>query len=227
MILSCTAGCGPFRRQGTRGPIPLYCSVACKARHKRNDRRRKYEREYRRTRRAKGLDLTDNAARRDYYRERWQSLHGDAGVEIPQPYTGHRWFDMARDAVNGGRDVDPAFRDFGYNDEVGEAVLALLEGRDMGQALKDYRAHEFVPRHLTLYLGDWKDDDEGRESTVMPSVPSAEDEYLAQEPVTYSVKARYHHGQNDRPTNGSRQSRTQPSRKRTRDGKSWMKHAAA
>lgn len=157
-------------------------------------------------------------------RERWRRMFGDPfrGLEIPAPYTGHRWLDMARNAVNGGRDVDPEFRDFGYNDEVGEAVLALLEGRDMDEAVKAYRVREYVPRHLTVFTSEWHDDDDEhwREDRAMPTSPSAEEEALA----VLSVKARYSHGSNRRRFNNNR-GQQQPHRRRMKDGPSWKKHA--
>lgn len=183
MILECAAGCGPFRRQGSRGPIPRYCSVACKARHRRTDQRREYERDYRRARRAAGLDLTDHAARRDYYREYWRRTYGDphSGLEIPAPYTGHRWMDMARAAVGS---VDPDFADHGWNDQVGEALLALLEGRDMHEAVADWHRREFVPRHLTIRMGEYRgDEDVDWVEQELPPEPSAEDWVVARETV--------------------------------------------
>lgn len=226
-MLTCKFCEGRFSRPGARGPVPQFCSTRCKSkRDRQRPERIVYERLYRRQRRARGLDLTDNVARRDYYRERWRRLYGDPhpGFVIPQPYTGHRWFDMAKQAVNGGRDVDPAFRDFGYDDEMGEAVLALLEGRDMGEAVREFRRKEFVPRHLTLFLGDWHNKDEGIDwvEEALPPVPSAEEEVMA----GFAVATRYIHGTNDRPTNKSRKSKTQPSRRRQKDGKGWQKHAA-
>lgn len=227
-MLTCIVCKGPFRRAGSRGPVPRYCSQRCITKSKRTDQRRAYEREYRRERRARGLDLTDNVARRDYYRERWRRLYGDphSGVVIPSPYTGHKWLDMAREAV--GRDVDPEFRDFGYDDEVGEALLALLEGRDVDKAVHDFRKREFVPRHLTLFLGDWKNEEgEERESSLLPTVPSAEDEVVAMEVAgAFSVPHRMNWKPNPRRGVGSTKSKTQPSRKRQKDGKSWQKHAA-
>jgi len=227
VLLTCKVCSTQFERPGSRGPVPQFCSLRCKGkRDYARPGRREYERDYRRGRRARGLDLTDNAARRDYFRERWRRLYGDPhpGLEIPTPYTGHRWLDMAREAVNGGRDVDPDYRDFGYDDEVGEALLALLEGRDPQQAVKAFRAKEFIPRHMTVFTSEWHDSDDlsYQEDKHMPKAPSAEEEVMA----GFAVITRYHHGQNDRPKNNSMKSRTQPSRKRRQNGRSWMKHAA-
>lgn len=167
-----------------------------------------------------GLDLTDNVARRGYFRERWRRLFGDrhADLTIPNPYTGHRWFDMARQAVNGGRDVSPEFRDYGYNDEVGEAVLALLEGRDMGEAVKEFRRNEFIPRRMTVFMGEWhNEDDNWKPDALLPSAPSAEDEAVANEAVvSYFTPARYSAGKNRRRF-GNNRGRQQPHRRRMQD----------
>lgn len=227
MTLTCEVCEQPFTRPGRHGPIPRRCSQRCITKAGRTQRRRDYERDYRRGRRARGLDLTDNVARRGYYRERYRRLNF-VGVEIPSLHTGHRWLEMAVQSVSGGRDIDPAFRDYGYNDEVGEAVLALLEGRDMDEAVKNYRLQEFVPRNLTIRAGDWVDDEgEDRWFDDIGAVPSAEDEVVAVETVTYELKARYHRGQNNR-TNFSKKGRkrlNQPSRRRMRDA-GWERRAA-
>jgi len=132
---------------------------------------------------------------------------------------------MARQAVNGGRDVPPEFRDYQYNDEVGEAVLALLEGRDMAEALKQYRKREFIPRHMTLWLSDWhKDDERPVEERVLPPVPSAEDEAVGRIVLGEKIKVKWK--PNRKMSVGSTKSRTQPSRRRAQDGRSWQKHAA-
>lgn len=129
---------------------------------------------------------------RTWARERWRRLFGDrfADTEIPVPYTGHRWFDMARAVV--GSNPSPEYRDFGYDDEVGEAVLALLEGRDMDEAVREFRRQEYIPRHLTRRQGDYLDD-EGVDrwfDRLMPTVESAEDEVVAAETISYELAAR-------------------------------------
>jgi hypothetical protein len=108
------------------------------------------------------------------------------GIDYPEvvvaaPYTGHRWLDMARKAVLGSKNLDDSqhWAD-DYHDEMGEAVLALLEGRDMGEAVSAYRKQEYVPRRLTIRYDDWRDDEDAGSwfDRVMPTVPSAEDQYL-------------------------------------------------
>lgn len=216
MTLTCAVCEAAFERPGRRGPIPQFCSTRCKGKrdHARPGRR-EYERNYRRARRAKGLDLTDNVARRDYYRERWRRLWGDphAGLEIPAPYTGHRWLDMARAAVHNS--PDPAFADYDYNDQVGEALLALMEGRDMAQAVDEWNKREFIPRHLTLRMGEFKGEESlDRVEMMLPAEPSAEDEVVARETVTYMLKARMSWKKTGRRLSGRTQ---QPTRRRMRD----------
>lgn len=222
-MLICAVCEKQFERRATRGPIPRFCSQPCATRAKRTPRRVEYERNYRRTRRANGLDLTDNKARRDYYRERWRRLYGDkfSHVTIQNPYVGHRWFDMARAAVT-SRDISPEYRDFGYDDEVGEALLALLEGRDPVEAVKKYRSSEFIPRHMTIFTSEWHGDDDWKNDRFMPSSPSAEEEVMAVVSVG-AVAARYDRGKNRRRF-GNNKGRQQPHRRRMKDGKSWRKH---
>lgn len=189
--------------------------------------RRIYRREYWRR--------PENAARKraymhSYYdtdsyriraRERYQRLYGDrhAGLEIQMPYTGHRWLEMARDAV--GR-INPDFADYGYNDEVGEALLALLEGRDMKQAVNEFRKKEYIPRYRTLRLGEYRDEEnyDWVEHTLPPS-PSAEEQALANEAVVLEVKARMNWKKTGMRLSGKTQ---QPSRRRMKDA-GWRKYA--
>lgn len=103
----------------------------------------------------------------------------------PAPYTGHRWLEAAREAVS------PAQTEFGwelydrYNDEMGEAVLALLEGGDPKAAVKEFRKREFVPRHLTTHFSDFaaKEEEWKLERVDALKVESAEDEVMAQETI--------------------------------------------
>lgn len=78
---------------------------------------------------------------------------------------------------------------------MGEALLALLEGRDMEEAVSAYRKREYIPRRLTIRLGDWRDDESSQAQwfeSVMPTAPSAEDEYLdSVEPVMYYEETRF------------------------------------
>lgn len=236
-MLTCER-CGEgFERPGTRGPRPRFCSIKCRGKWQYSQPHiREYQRLYaqrpdrRLVRRLAGRARYATEEYRKWARERWRRLFRDrfAGTPIPEPYYGHPWLDMARNAVNGGRDIDPAFRDFGYNDEVGEALLALLEGRDMGEAVKEFRRREFIPRHLTMWLGDWKDGDEDRhkEDRVMPSAPSAEEEVVTAETVmTLFQSGRYDKGANRRRF-GNNKGQQQPSRRRMKD-KSLRSHRRA
>jgi len=253
-MLTCTVCGTEFERAKTGAPAKT-CSKKCRSRayylsHGAIGRKRRvkpdpaeqaarlraYWREYwnrpenRERRNARHRERYATEEYREWAQERWRRLYGDpfADVVIPSPYTGHRWLEMAREAVTGGRDIDPAFRDFGMDDEIGEALLALLEGRSMDEAVKEFRAKEYVPRHLTVFTSDWHDnEDEGwKEDRYMPSVPSAEEEVVAMETVGLQVASRVNWKKNSRRGLGSHSSRTQPSRRRMKDGKSWKKHAA-
>lgn len=134
------------------------------------------------------------------YRERalaaWRARYYKANprVEIAMPYSGHRWLEMARKIVDPNNRLDdsaPWADD--YHDDMGEAVLALLEGRDMTEAVRANRRKEYVPRKLTYHMGDWRDDD-GEDrwfDRQMPTTPSAEDEYLDSQPVQLYTETRF------------------------------------
>ena len=157
-------------------------------------------------------------------RVRWQGLFGDSGVVLAEPYTGHRWLEMARDVVGKPSDPSAPWAD-DYWDDMGEAVLALLEGRDMKEAVRAYRTKEYVSRHLTIRMDEWKD--EGQEGrwfeSVMPKAPSAEEEYLSSEP-SVELSIPFHMGSNRR-RYGNRNKQEQPSERRRKDA-GWRKHAA-
>lgn len=147
-------------------------------------------------------------------------------VEIPAPYSGHRWLEMARQAVtrDGMVDTSAPWAEDRY-DEMGEALLALLEGRDMHEAVKQYRKREYVPRYLTTHWDDFKDD-EGNSyaDIVLPREPSAEEEAITRETIRVRVPSRfYRKGATSR---HMRHKTQQPHRRRTKDGKSWQKHIA-
>ena len=166
MILTCVVCGDDFTRRGSRGPIPKYCGQRCISRAARTPHRVAYEREFRRSERAAGKRIEYERAynQRPEVKARmiarYYAFYRDPFVdlEIPAPYTGHRWLDMARKAVGAG-DLDsstPWADD--YHDEMGEAVLALLEGRDMAEAVTAYRKKEYIPRRMTMHMGDWGDD---------------------------------------------------------------------
>lgn len=213
-MIKCVICGNEFQRSGSRGPIPKFCSQKCKTLSKRTDHRRMWERLYRRARRAIGLDKY-NVSRRAYYRERWRRLYRAPQYDpIPALYTGHRWFDMARQAVNGGRDVIPEYRDYSYNDEVGEALLALLEGRDMHEAIKEYRRQEYIPRYRTVHFGDWAEDEHPIEERFRElSVPSAEEEAVVQETLSARLNVKWHRNPKRSMHGGQRKS--QPSNRRS------------
>lgn len=246
MTLVCEVCNVEFERAGSRGPIPRRCSQACRAKQQRQKpERRAYEKRWHAAARAAGKRAAYEYAynRRpevksrnaERMRVKWHTdpeyrarqlarwANPFAGLQIPAPYTGHRWLEMARNIV--ARDVDrtaPWAED--YFDDMGEAVLALLEGRDMQEAVKAYRSKEFAARNLTLHLGDWGDDEDQQNrwfEGVMPKADSAEDEAIAREAAVYYLKTRYHHGSNGHPIHNRQQ---QPSRRRMKDA-GWRKAA--
>ena len=236
MTLICEHCTEKFERPGRHGPVPRFCSVRCRARWDRATRTeylRAYSRERMRRLRRSGARREYEAAYyqrpevRERYRLRWRDLYGDPhpDVVIPAPYTGHRWLDMARAAVGADFDGSQPWAD-DYHDEMGEAVLALLEGRDMKQAIVDYRKAEYVPRHLTLHdEGDWADED-GYDrwfDSVLPAAPSAEDSFFATLP-NMEVQAKFHHGSSRRPY-GNNKGRQEPAQRRRRRDAGWRAHA--
>lgn len=233
-LLVCTICGDKFTRKGTRGPIPQFCSTRCKSKRDRaRPGRKEYERLYRRASRASGkrkayeYEYNRRAEVKERNRKRmmWKWYNDPVyrakqlarwgmdypEVVVPAPYTGHRWLDMAAKVVMKDRSLDhsaPWADD--YHDDMGEAVLALLEGRDMAQAVRDYRNKEFVPRKLTIHMGDWIDDDDQAQrwfDRMMPTTPSAEDEYMAQEPYIetrfsdVSTRRRRMHNRQSTPSN--------------------------
>lgn len=77
----------------------------------------------------------------------WVIAHGGWGYEsvsyepLPMPYTGDPVFERARQAAHMTTHTDYAV-DWGQNDMMGEAVLAILEGRDPEEAVRKFRATE-------------------------------------------------------------------------------------
>lgn len=177
-----------FTRRGKRGPIPKYCSGQC-ARAPFKERKREYDAEYhvrymenpenRRRKREYGHEYNrrprvrerqrlrmlirwhTDPEYRERQRRRWnRTVHPE--VEVAAPYTGHRWLDRARMIVKPY--VDPrSFSADHYYDEMGEALLALLEGRDPEAAVREYRRKEWPARNLTVYIGDWEADHDNQE----------------------------------------------------------------
>lgn len=216
MLLVCATCSKQFQRQNNRGTIPKYCSQSCKSKAARNDKRIQYDRERRRKQRAAGKLRSYEFAynRRESVREKNRrrmkyKWYNDTeyrnrelirmrvtmypNIATPSPFTGHRWLDMAREAVNPNIDPSSQWAD-DYYDDMGEALLALLEGRDMKQAVKEYRNKEYIPRRLTIRLGDFKSDesDDFRWfEKVMPTAPSAEDEYLDSQEIEYYTASRF------------------------------------
>lgn len=156
---------------------------------------------------------------------RYDKLNPYRKVEIPSPYTGHRWLQMAKDAVAPMVNHDSLWAEQ-YYDEMGEAVLALLEGRDMKQAVKDYRRKEYIPRHLTMHIGDWGDDEDQQNKffeKIMPTVESAEDEAIANETVQFYVKSKYKGVSKHAGGRGMKHKTSQPTNRRMNNGKGWRR----
>lgn len=237
-----------FERKGSRGPVPKYCSQKCITKAGRTPHRKVYEKLYRRLERHIGkrrayefsYNRRPDVKKKNrvrmmfkwYNDPEWRAsqimrmrstIYPE--VVVATPYTGHRWLDMARVAVLGSTNLDdskPWADD--YHDDMGEAVLALLEGRDMKQAVKEYRSKEYVARRLTIHLGDWGDDEERQNrwfDTLMPTTPSAEDEAIARENVQVYVETRFKnvHTKN----RAMKHKLNQPSRRRMNNGKGWRR----
>lgn len=215
--LTCTI-CGiSFTRQGTRGPIPQFCSVRCKSKRDRaRPGRKEYEREYRRASLLSGkrkqyefeYNRRPEVKERNRKRMMWKwhndpeyrarelirmrsTIHPE--IVVAAPYTGHRWLDMARKLVAPQLDDSAPWAD-DYHDDMGEAVLALLEGRDMNEAVREYRRKEYIPRKRTIHMGDWHDDDEQAQrwfDKSMPTTPSAEDQFIDTLPIEVYTKTRF------------------------------------
>jgi hypothetical protein len=195
--------------------------------------RARYQRDRMRRLRREGLRREYEAAyyRRpevqERYRLRWRELYGDPhpDVILAEPYTGHRWLEMARAAVGRPSDASAPWADDAW-DDMGEAVLALLEGRDMKQAIAEYRSQEYVSRRLTIRADDWREDDDYDKwfDSVLPAVPSAEDSFFAT-PANMGVRAKFHKGSNRRRF-GNNQGRQEPAQRRRRRDAGWRAHAA-
>jgi hypothetical protein len=251
--LTCIVCQEPFERKGKRGPIPKYCSIRCSSAVQRaKPERKEYERQYfrrpeqqirrqsyafrynrrpevkARNRERMRIKWWADADYRQSQLERLRNYMRRANpfkdVVVPVPYTGHRWLDMARQAVAPHGFSPEATWAEDYNDDMGEAVLALLEGRDMKEAVKQYRRREYVSRYLTTRWSEYKDEDgHSYADWFMPWEPSAEEEVVAIESVRVAVKSKfYRKGGMSRKMKHRTQ---QPSRRRMKDGKSWLKHA--
>jgi hypothetical protein len=85
----------------------------------------------------------------------WYKAHPGYGWEpgvtvepMPMPYVGHEVFAVAAKAAGLSQSVAYGV-DWGQNDIMGEAVLAILEGRDPGEAVRKHRASEKAIDRLT------------------------------------------------------------------------------
>lgn len=217
MELTCKICNKQFNRRGRHGPIPKYCSASCVSKSQRlNPKRIEYERNYIRKARASGRRRqyeynynrrpevrkrnaermnfkwhNDPVYREEYKRKYYRIKHPE--IVVSAPYTGHKWLDMAREAVQKDRFVDPlAPWSDNYYDEMGEALLALMEGRDMREAVKEFRNKEY-PMRNAVRIGDWHESDETDRwvNEIMPTVESAEDHAIANESVSYYIADRF------------------------------------
>lgn len=240
-MLRCEVCKKPFLRASTGKPA-RYCSPVCRSRgyyldHKAKDHkpRRKgrakrtggvhrpgYYEEY--NRRPEVMARNRDRKRSEYRPHPRKTARRATQISepTPSPYLGHQWLEMARSAVGDFR-PDSQWADDKW-DEVGEALLALLEGKDPKDGVREYRKREYVPRYRTIHIGDWAGGDEAyaqaRFDAMMPTSPSAEEEVVAKESVLR--KTRYHSG--DNLTKGRGQQRQQqPSRRRMKDA-GWRKN---
>ena len=233
-MLQCETCGQPLERRGTRGPVPRFCSVHCRqaphaARKAAYDRVYyaqvlRPDRERMARRRAHDHEYNRRPEVREAYRLRWRRLFGDRHpeVQLPNPYHGHPWLERARAAL-GLTDLDPNSRFIeDYYDDMGEALLALMEGRDPEEAVRAYRRQEYVARHLTHHIDEWHDREIDPTDRLLPSAPSAEDEVM-ERLDRLEVKARYHAGENTYRHHTA--GKSQPSQRRRKDA-GWRKHAA-
>ena len=132
---------------------------------------------------------------------------------IAHGYTGHKWFDLARQVVGNPPPEDSVFFDM-WADRMGAAVLALLEGKDMREAVKEHNRQEYVPNNRTIFMSDWTGENEYKEASI-GTEESAESEAIARERVAFEAKARYSHGRNRRRfgNRGSHHGKTAPTRR--------------
>jgi hypothetical protein len=240
-MLRCEVCAASFPRAKTGNPA-RYCSKACRNKgyyeEHRGDRKRRPKRTltekkalkslydriyhpiyYQRNRERKlayGRRYNLLPHVRERQRARYYALYRDPyiDIEIPTPYTGHRWLEMARGLIAPHHDPTGPTAEW-LHDEMGEVLLAIMEGRDPKDALRQFRNREFVSRFLTVSMSDWKTgkDDESRWfDQVMPTVESAEEEAM----IRFEIKARYHRGSN-KPFRDGKQRQQQPSRRRMKD----------
>lgn len=84
-----------------------------------------------------------------WYRDRY--VPAPPVEPLPMPYVGHPLFEQARRAANLYTDYAS---DFGQNDRIGEAVVALLEGRDPKEAVSRWRRREAAHERRGVRLSD-------------------------------------------------------------------------
>lgn len=242
--LRCEACPNVFIRAATGAPA-RWCSKRCRnrahylatrgaTRSRRPDRRapakpRKraprpdYDREYNRRPEVRERNrIRQQAAYRPHPRP---SRQRRVVAEVPSPYTGHRWLEIARNVVTPDLDRSQGESAEWRQDEMGEALLALLEGRDPKEAVAAYRKQEYVARYMTQHIGEWAGKDEAwKLDALLPAEPSAEDEVIAVETVTVLLKTPYHSGHGKALMGTGRQQ--QPSERRRRRDAGWRKNAA-
>lgn len=170
--LTCETCGGEFPRAATGKPA-RWCSGPCYRRseeyrsYRRDLARRKYvpkERarlpEAERKRRRREVVRRYNASPKGRARwARWYAENGWNGQPpvpyepMPMPYVGHEVFAEAAKAARLGQSVAYGV-DWGQNDIMGEAVLAILEGRDPDEAVRKHRAHEKGLTAMRAYVHD-------------------------------------------------------------------------
>lgn len=178
------------------------------------------------------------ARRQARYRERYRTDEGfrdrildrsrriSAGKRHHIPDLTHGYvgpaFDHLREKVGQPPAWDTPWFDE-WAEKMGTAILAEAEGKDVEEALKEYRKQEYTNKYLTDRFGEWESDDERfRLDKVLATENITEIEALAKIAAAEKPKTRtrWHMGDNERPHSNRGKSRTQP---RKREGiREWQ-----
>lgn len=223
-----------------------YCSTSCRGRYyyrtkgtySQRSRRTKmseeewkeYKREYDKEYHKRYYQLNRNSilererqrrnteAYRAYMRGRYYRPYRDVRVDLPDLAHGYSGdaFDSVRAIVGPPPDSSaPWFDD--WAEKMGTAILAAAEGRDVREALKEYRKSEFIPKYRTVRLGEFKQEDAFKLDKILATENLTENEALAKITAAEapSRKEKFSMGSSTvKFGKGYNKSRTAPSRRR-------------